>query len=74
MGVSGGLLTQCQEKDWTCQFYFETRQTVATAAAATVAVNAQLADEIMVISTISLIATVAHAPVLSNLINTKHAQ
>ena len=36
--------------------------------------NVQLADEIMLISIISLIFIVAHAPVLSNLIYTKHAQ
>ena len=36
--------------------------------------NVQLADEIMLISIISLIVIFAHAPVLSNLIYTKHAQ
>ena len=36
--------------------------------------NVQLADEIMLIGIISLIMTFAHAPVLSNLIYTKHAQ
>ena len=36
--------------------------------------NVQLADEIMLISIISLIFIFAHAPVLSNLIYTKHAQ
>ena len=36
--------------------------------------NVHLADEIMLISIISLIVIFAHAPVLSNLIYTKHAQ
>ena len=36
--------------------------------------NVQLADEIMLISIISLIFIFAHAPVLSNLTYTKHAQ
>ena len=36
--------------------------------------NVQLADEIMLISIISLIFIFAHAPVQSNLIYTKHAQ
>ena len=36
--------------------------------------NVQLADEIMLISIIYLIFRFAHAPVLSNLIYTKHAQ
>ena len=36
--------------------------------------NVQLADEIMLVSIISLIFIFAHAPVLSNLIYTKHAQ
>ena len=36
--------------------------------------NVQLADEIMLISFISLIVIFAHALVLSNLIYTKHAQ
>ena len=36
--------------------------------------NVQLADEIMLISIISLIFIFAHAPVLSNLIYTKHVQ
>ena len=38
------------------------------------ACNVQLADEIMLINIISLIVIFAHAPVLSNLICTKHAQ
>ena len=36
--------------------------------------NVQLSDEIMLISIISLIFIFAHAPVLSNLIYTKHMQ
>ena len=36
--------------------------------------NVKLADEIMLISIISLIVIFAHAPALSNLIYTKHAQ
>ena len=36
--------------------------------------NVQIADEIILISLISLMVILAHAPVLSNLIYTKHAQ
>ena len=36
--------------------------------------NVQLADEIMLISIVSLIFIFAYAPVLSNMIYTKHAQ
>ena len=36
--------------------------------------NVQIADETMLISIISLTFIFAHAPVLSNLIYTKHAQ
>ena len=36
--------------------------------------NVQLADEIMLISIITLVFIFAHAPVLSNLIHTEHAQ
>ena len=39
-----------------------------------VSYNVQLADEITLISIISLIVIFAHAPVLSKLIYTKHAQ